>query len=556
MVKYFLKAFVLVTLSLSSYADKVSRIDIIGNRRIEHETVKKYLNLNSGDDFSHAKQDAALRNLYNTHFFTDIKMEFKNGVLTVFLKENPIINRIEVKGSNKIKKETILSNIYTKNGEFLNDINLKSDVIKIKEMYKRSGRFAVDASVKVEELPNNRVNIVFDVKEGPKTKIEKIHFIGNEHYAPSELKSIIMTKESSIFSFISGGDNYDPDRVEYDKELLKNFYNSVGYADFRVVSAVAELNPTKEGFSIVYTIDEGSKYKFGNIRTTDKLKALPLNEIEKKITIYTGQIFNSTNLESVTDNISAELANRGFPNAEVYYEIKKDYAGKVVNVDFFIEESPKVYVNRINIKNNVKTHDNVIRREFRIAEGDIFNQSQLDKSEQKLRNLDFFESVSIIPQNTTTTDKYDIDVIVDEKSTLGIGAEVGYATAGGFFGKVELAEKNLFGTGREFDIGVQRFQTKTTYNTGVYDPYFLDSDISLGLDVFLTLSNKKKKKASVEEQLYGLDTTGAKLRSGYNINDDIRYDVFYLAKRDHMNKNAEKNAANNNNLTKTNKYHQ
>lgn len=516
-----------------SLADSVIRkITIEGNHRIERSTIESYLKLKPGENYNSLKEDEAIKRLYATSLFRNIKMDMSSdGNLIVSVTETPFISSVVFRGNSKIKANMLSKEIYTMAGESLSQAKIELDVKKISEIYKRSGRFATIVTPKIEDLENNRVKVIFDIAEGPKTGIKYIYFSGNENYSDSELKSIVLTKESRWFRFLDSNDTYEPDRIEYDKELLKEFYQSVGFADFRVISVSAELNNTKEYFVLTYSLEEGEKYNFGNVTIENKLTNIDITPVNKIVNIKQGSVFNMKTVENIADKIGEYFTAVGYPAVNVYPDIVKnpDYT---INIKFIIEKADKVYINKINIINNLKTEDHVIRREFKSEEDDILNRSYIEKGERNLRNLDYFEKIGITFAQAKTKDKYDLNVEVDEKSTSSVGFDLGYNTTGGVFGRFSFLERNLVGTGKILNAGVQVSKNTTSYYGGITDPHFLDRDLSLGVSGFINKSGRGQSVLSNTDQNYRQHSVGGKTSLGYEIKEDLSHEIDYLIKRD------------------------
>ncbi|MCC8370929.1 MAG: outer membrane protein assembly factor BamA [Rickettsia endosymbiont of Stiretrus anchorago] len=516
-----------------SLADSVIRkITIEGNHRIERSTIESYLKLKPGESYNSLKEDEAIKRLYATSLFRNIKMDMSSdGNLIVSVTETPFISSVVFRGNSKIKANMLSKEIYTMAGESLSQAKIELDVKKISEIYKRSGRFATIVTPKIEDLENNRVKVIFDIAEGPKTGIKYIYFSGNENYSDSELKSIVLTKESRWFRFLDSNDTYEPDRIEYDKELLKEFYQSVGFADFRVISVSAELNNTKEYFVLTYSLEEGEKYNFGNVTIENKLTNIDITPVNKIVNIKQGSVFNMKTVENIADKIGEYFTAVGYPAVNVYPDIVKN-PDHTININFIIEKADKVYINKINIINNLKTEDHVIRREFKSEEDDILNRSYIEKGERNLRNLDYFEKIGITFAQAKTKDKYDLNVEVDEKSTSSVGFDLGYNTTGGVFGRFSFLERNLVGTGKILNAGVQVSKNTTSYYGGITDPHFLDRDLSLGVSGFINKSGRGQSVLSNTDQNYRQHSVGGKTSLGYEIKEDLSHEIDYLIKRD------------------------
>lgn len=514
-------------------AEQINKINIQGNKRVELSTVESYLGFKIGDEYTLPKQNEAIKSLYSTSLFEKITIKFVNGNLMVEVQETPFVSKIEFRGNSKMKSAMLSKELLSQSGESLSKAKVQSDIEKIKEIYKRSGRFSVRVDAKVESQTTDRVKIIFDISEGPKTGVRRIYFSGNENYRDNELRSIILTKESRWFRFLETSDTYDPDRIEYDKELLKDFYQSVGFADFHVISATAELAPTKEYFTISYSVEEGEKYNFGEIAIDNKLANVDPTLFEKFITVKTGQTFNMRALDKIAEKIAGELASLGYPQVNVYPDAIPDNKEKLVAIKFVIDKADKIFINQINIEGNLKTEDKVIRREFKIAEGDIFNRSYIEKGEQNLRNLDYFEKISTKIAPTDKKDKYNINIDVQEKSTSSIGFDVGYNTAGGAFGRVSFLERNLVGSGKLVNAGVQMSKKNTNYYAGLTEPHFLDKDLSLGGNVFKNHSGKSSGWGQTEQN-YTLNSVGFTTSLGYDLREDLSHDIEHTIKRDEL----------------------
>ena len=528
--------FLASSLFVFSYAvadEKITKIVVHGNQRIQTSTIEEYIGLREGQQFSLESQNDAVKSLYATSLFEDVSINFVNGVLRVDVKETPFVSKVTFTGNSKIKSAILTNEISTVAGESLRKAKLRADVEKIKEMYKRSGRFSVNVNSKIEEQGNNAVKVIFQITEGPKTGVKSIYFAGNANYSNSELRSVIMTKESKWFRFLETNDTYDPDRIEYDKHLLAKFYNSVGFADFNVISVTADLLPTKEGFILTYSVDEGNKYQFGNITVNNKLKNVETAEVEKFISQKKGETFNLDAMESIAEKITSYLGSRGYPQVEVYPDIKPNREARIVDVVIVVDQADKIFINKINIEGNLKTEDHVIRRQLRIAEGDIFNRSKIEKGEQNIRNLDYFDKLMLKIAPTDRRDRYDINIDVEEKSTSSIGLDLGYNTAGGPFGRISFLERNLLGTGKYLNAGIQVGKKSISYYGGVTNPHFLDKDLSLGVNFFRTQDGRGSGFGN-GEQNYSKTSTGGKTSIGYDITDDLSHEVEYLLKQDKL----------------------
>ncbi len=517
-------------------SEVIRQINISGNQRVEQDTIMNYLGLKVNGEFSKEAQNKAVKQLYATSLFKNINISGSSGIVNVIVEEYPLVASVAFKGNSKIKSSVLSKEIFTESGDSLSNAKIQSDIDKITEMYKRSGRFSINVVAQIEELLNNRVKVIFNITEGPKTAIKHIYFVGNNNYRSDELKSVIMTKESAWYKFMDSNDTYDPDRMEYDKELLVKFYQSVGFADVNISSVTAELDPTKTYFIATYSINEGNKYRIGDVTLENNMQDVRDKDIKKFISVKKGKIFDMTLLENIGDKIAKELGNRGYPQVSVVPSLRKNPEKSTVDIVFVVNKADKVFINKINITGNVKTAEHVIRREFKIAEGDIFNRNEITKAERGIRNLDYFEKVDIRTSKVQgSSDRYDINLDVEEKSTASIGMDLGYSSSEGPFGSINFAERNLLGTGKHLDAGVRRSSKRISYNIGVTEPRFMDKDLSLGLGFFSTSSGTKAtSNFGGEAQPYSLKSIGSRISAGYDITETISHDISYLIKKDDL----------------------
>ena len=506
--------------------DTIQEIRIEGTQRVEPDTVRSYLQLQLGDAYDTEKADASLKALFATGLFSDVRMRREGGSLIVSVVENPVINRIAFEGNNKLSDENLNSEIQLRPRLVFTREKVQSDVTRLLEIYRRSGRFAASVQPKVIQLPQNRVDLVFEIDEGPSTGIRSITFLGNHVYSAANLKEVISTKESRWYRFLSNDDTYDPDRLTYDRELLRKFYLTQGYADFRVVSAVAELTPDRAGFMITFSIEEGARYHFGKIDVTNELKDVDPNLLRALLTVKQGDWYNADQVDKSITAISDVLGDRGFAFVQVTPNVQRNVATKTIDVAFTVKEGPEVYVERIDVTGNVRTQDRVIRREFRLVEGDAFNASKLHRSEQRINNLDFFKKVTITNTQGSAPDKTVIRAEVQEKSTGEFQVGVGYSTTDGPLANVGIHERNLLGRGNDLRIDTTiAFKTQQV-DLAYTEPYFLDRNVAAGFDIF-ALQRDNQSTSGYSQVSYGTS-----LRAGYQFSEPLRQTLSYTLRQD------------------------
>ncbi|PHQ69774.1 MAG: outer membrane protein assembly factor BamA [Sneathiella sp.] len=499
----------------------ISEIRVDGNQRIEDSTVVSYLLITEGAPYDRSRVDRSLKALFNTGLFADVSIRQEGSVVIVDVVENPIINRLAFEGNRRIEDETLSAEIQLRPRIVYTRARVQNDVQRIITVYRRSGRFAATVEPKVILLPQNRVDLVFEINEGNQTGIKKIRFYGNDKFSDGQLLSQISTEETRWYNFLSDSDTYDPDRLTFDRELLRKFYLSKGYADFRVVSAVAELTPDRDGFFITFAVEEGQRYKFGEIGVESEIKDFKPDELLSFVTTIEGDTYNADKIEDSIQKITFELGKLGYAFVNVRPQVTRDRENLTISIQYQIKKSPRVYVERINVTGNVRTLDYVIRREFKLAEGDAFNTALLRLSEARIRGLNFFEKVEVTQEEGTAPDKTIINVDVQEKSTGELSIGAGFSTTDSVSADLQIRERNLLGRGQDLRFGISLGADSQTIDLGFTEPYFLNRDLSAGFDIF------RIQRDLQDESGYDLEKTGFALRSGFPIKKNVRGDVKY-----------------------------
>lgn len=503
----------------------VGDVLVEGAQRIEADTIRSYLLIQKGDPFDAERIDRSLKSLFATGLYADVSIRRQGNNLVVTVVENPVINRVAFEGNKKIGDETLTAEITLRPRVIYTRTKVQNDVRRILQLYRRSGRFAATVEPKVIRLAQNRIDLVFEINEGEATAVQKIRFVGNKEFSDSKLREAVRTKESRWYRFLSSDDTYDPDRLTLDRELLRQFYLRKGYADFRVVSAVAELTPDRKDFFITFTIDEGNRYKFGKIDIEVRLRGLNADEVKDVVEVKSGDWYNAKDLETTIDELANKISGLGFNFVDVRPRIDRDRDKRTIAVAFEVNEGPRVFVERIDIVGNVRTQDRVIRREFRLAEGDAFNVSKLRRSRQRMSDLDFFQKVNIEEAPGSAPDKTIIKTEVEEKSTGQVSLGAGFSTSSGLIGDISLRERNLLGRGQDLRLGLRLASLGTLADVSFTEPYFLDRDIAAGFDVFRSTRNLE------DQSSHDLKTTGGSLRMGYPFTERLRQAWRYTFKK-------------------------
>ncbi len=503
----------------------IGSVRIEGNQRIEGRTILSYLGLKSGDKLTQADIDNSLKNLYGTGFFSDIKLLRSGNVLVVRVTENPIINNVAFEGNSRIETSDLEKEVELKSRSVYSQDKLQSDVKRILDIYRRSGRYNTVVEPKLINQDQNRVDLVYEIKEGATAHVAKINFIGNKIFSDSDLREAIRTEETRWYKFFSDGDKYDPDRLQFDQELLRRYYINEGFADFQVKSAHAELSPKKDEFYITFVVEEGVRYNFGEIKVESELKNGEKPDFTDVITSKTGKTYDASKVEGTVDAMTKKLGDLGYAFVDIQPKLERDQAAKLANLTYIIKPGPRVYVERINVTGNVRTLDEVIRREFRLSEGDAYNNSKLQRSEQRLNNLNFFEKVDVKNEQGSAPDKTVINVDVKEKSTGEVTLGAGFSSTDGVLGDFGVSERNLLGRGQELKTRLTVAARRKQIELGFTEPYFLDRDISAGFDIYRT------KQDFLQQSSYNMDTKGVNLRSSYTLQEKLQHSVNYTLRQ-------------------------
>ncbi len=483
----------------------ITSINVNGSKRIEKQTIVSYLPVKIGDNISNADLDQCLKTLYNTGYFDDVSIAFQNGAMVITIEENPIINRIAYEGNSKIKDDDFKKEIRLRPREVLSPAKIQTAQQRILEIYRRLGRFSAKVDPKIIRLPNNRVDLIFDIEEGPTTYIKKISFIGNKNIPASHLEKAISTKVWRWYRFFSSDDIYDPDRFLNDQQEILKHYADHGYPDARIVSSIAELSTDKTGYYLTFSIDEGQHYNFGTYKVSSSINSIDIQKFSEDIAFDKNDEFSASKVEKTKLKIINRLGDMGYAFIEVEADYQRNPESNTIDVNFFIKEGPKVYIEQIIIKGNDRTHDSVIRRQIRIHEGDAYNTTKIKYAEQSIRDLDYFKEVNLYPEEGSEIDRAKIEVDLEEKRTGSADFGLGYGTLDGPFASISLKQRNFQGTGVTVSSGLRVASKNMGINAGISDPNFLGRDLQGSWDVMAEQSSRLK---AYKESTYG---TGAGL---------------------------------------------
>jgi outer membrane protein insertion porin family len=499
-------------------------IAIEGNRRIDAETIRGYFRPDPAGRLSDSAVDDGLKALYASGLFTDLKIDRRNGRIVVTVVEAPVIDRVAFEGNARIKDAQLSAELQSRAREPITRPKVQADVQRIVELYRRAGRYDVRVTPKTIERPGSRVDLVFEIAEGAKTAVKDIRFAGNKAFPAGQLQDVIKTSRSSILSFFKGNDTYDPDRMEVDRDLLRRFYLGKGYADVEIVSASGAYDMARKGFVVTFTIVEGPLYHFGAIDLRSSLRAVDPGNLRSAAKTASGAVFNADAVVASAEDMTLALSRAGHAFARVRPSFARNAAARTIDVTYVVEGGPRVYVERINIRGNSSTRDEVIRREFDIAEGDAFDKVLLDRAERQLRKLGFFKTVRFTNEPGSAPDRVVVNVDLEEQQTGDFNVSGGYSTEDGFLAEVSVSERNLFGRGIYARVKVTYGESAKGLDLSFVQPYVLGSRMAAGLDIFAN------QTAVTENRTFGSETYGATARLIVPMTPDLssewRYSLF------------------------------
>lgn len=506
----------------------VEKIEITGNKRIPVATIVSYAVIKVGTRANDENMDETLKALYDTGMFSDVKVTLTGSVLRIEVVENPIINRIAFENNGSFPDDKLSPLLQLRSRQVFTRNKLQNDVDTILQAYRALGRFSATVDPKIIKRSQNRIDLVFVISEGEHTKIDNITFVGNKTFSDGTLKNVVNTSESKWWRFLSTSDTYDPEKLAFDKELLRNYYLSKGFADVQIKTAVAELSQERDSFFVSYSIKEGRRYKYRNFSITSNLPDVDTEVLKSDITLKAGDWYNSRDLDKDILKLTTSLNNMDYPFVDVTTRIRRDRKTSEIDVEFILDPAPRQLLERIEIRGNVRTRDDVIRREIQMVEGDPMNQARYSKSRENIERLGYFQSVEteIIPGS----DQNHVVMVVniEEKSTGDITIGGGYSSDDGTTLEFGLKERNLTGTGRELDLRIATGGRVTAWELGLTEPYFMGRDWTVGGNLYVRESKTRKSNR------YAYTRTGLTTNISYDIDQDweqtvgYQYDIFKL----------------------------
>jgi len=520
----FVGAFGLLSVPTEAAAQGRDVIEVQGNRRIDADTVRSYFHAAPDGRFDEAARDAALKALLATGLFDKVTIDRAGERLVVHLAEAPVLDRLAFEGNKKIQDKELSAVIESKPRGTLQRAVVQSDVGRIMEAYRHAGRDDVGVVPQIIDRGNDRVDLVYVVTEGRKTTVRQINFAGNHAFGKRQLAAVIKSSATNMLSFLTGGDVYDPDRVAQDREQLRLYYRSKGYADASVTAAKAEYDPAIHGFEVTFSIDEGPLYHFGDVNIVCNVPGLDAEKLRRLLVTRSGAVFDGNALDKTDEILATELSKLGFPFAQAVPRTTRDAAGQRIDVSFVVDQGPRTYIERIEIHGNTRTRGYVIRREFEIAEGDAYNKSLIDRAERRLKNLNYFKTIKISRQPGSAPDRVVLDVEVTEQSTGELTISGGYSTTDGLLAEVKLGDRNFLGSGKALSASGTYGQYARGIDLSASEPYFLGTRVSAGIELY------GRQNDASPYQSYGSDTYGATMQFGTPLTEQIgvqyRYSIY------------------------------
>ncbi|MEM1020132.1 MAG: outer membrane protein assembly factor BamA [Pseudomonadota bacterium] len=505
----------------------VRSVTVQGNQRIEADTVRTYVGLVPGTAYDQDVIDGAFKRLFATGLFADVVIRVRRGDVVVTVVENPIINRVVYEGNKALDNEDLSEEVRMRPRTVYTRSRVRSDVQRIVELYRNKGRFGAIIEPKIIELPQNRVDLIFEISEGEKTGIRAINFLGNRRFSDGDLRDEIATTEKRWWKFFGSNDTYDPDRLAYDREVLRQFYLTEGYADFRVISAVAELTPDRKDFFLTFTVEEGEIYDFGEIEVESEIRDLKPEILENLIPMEAGDRYNAKLIEDTIESMTNAAGLFGYAFVDIRPRIRRNRKDRVMNITFQVLQAPRVYVERININGNVRTIEDVVRREFRLQEGDPFNLSRVERSKQRIQSLGFFqEELEIEQLPGSTPDKVILEVNLEERATGSLSLGAGFSSFENFLFDFRIQQRNWRGQGQNLSVGLTLSSRRTQIDLGFTEPYFLGRNLSAGVNLF------RSSLDNLNESSFDQTTTGISLQASTLLTEFFSFGLRYTFRLD------------------------
>ncbi len=494
----------------------VNKIDVTGNTRMDAESVRILTEVEVGDDLNAEDINQVAKRLQQSKYFTTVNVKNQNGVLKINLTEAPIINQITIEGNDDIGTEDLKKEIKLEKRDYYDESAIGADVQRMLLVYQRKGFFGTKILPKKIVQPDNQVNVVYEIEEGNPTYIKDIEFTGNKIFNDKTLHDEILSQEYSWWDFMSQFDVYDADRIQYDQQMLRQFYLRNGYIDFKITGAKGNFTPDRKYYSVVISMDEGEKYDFGKISIKNPFKDVPDDVLEKAILAKDGKTYNIDLVEESVNAIRSAVAEYGYAFINVNPIPKKNNKTHTVDLTFDIQKTNRVYINTINIFGNVRTFDSVIDHLLPMRAGDPFSLQTIESGRQQLMRTRYFKDVKMTPTRIANENLMNLDITVEEQPTGELSGGFGWSNINGFMVDAGITENNFMGRGQIVQLkgSVAEYQSQALFS--FTDPYVFNRPLSAGFDLSYTQYNY----SSLGSYGYDRDSFMASTRLGWKLTDN------------------------------------
>ena len=519
-------AVALPTLALAQGTAVFSRIDVAGNQRVEADSVRAFAGIEPGQPVTPEQLNLAVRKLFDTGLFEDVQVMPEAGRLVITVVENPTINQIAFEGNDALDDDKLNEVIQLRPRLAYSVAAAEADAQRIIDAYRAQGRYAASVEPVIIRLPENRVDLVFQVSEGRKVGIQRISFLGNHAFSDRRLRRVIHTSQNNLLSFVIGNNTYDADRLEADKEALRQFYLERGYIDFRVLSATADLARERTGFFLSFTISEGERYNFGKIGVSSSIPTLNAADFQALAGPVTGGgVYNQKLVDRVIQRMTYQAGQAGYAFVEIQPQVTRNPATRTVDINFQLVEGQRVFIERIDISGNTRTLDRVIRRQFHVVEGDAFNSREIKDAQDRINGLGYFKTATVNVRPGSDPNHALVDVQVEEQPTGSLSLGGAFSSNEGLSAQVSLTERNFLGRGQTVSATVTGGKQFANYELGFVEPALFDRDLLAGFRIYYRQNN-------FEEQSFQTTSYGVEPRIGFPLSENGRLTLRYHLSND------------------------
>ena len=483
---YFLTSVFCIALTNDAFATILSRIDVVGNQRMDAESVRILSDVKVGDNINSETVNSIAKKLQTSGYFSTVNVSMDGGVLKIKVDESPIVNMVTIEGNDEIDTDDLKKEIKTAERSSYDKSVIGGDVQRILTLYQRKGFFGTKVSPKKIDLDNNRVNVVYEIKEGHPTYIESIDFENNKKFRSRTLRGELLSREHAWWRFMSQFDVYDEDRIQYDQQLLHQFYMRNGFLDFRITDVKGTFSQNREYYSVKYTVDEGEQYKIGNVNIDNPFSDVPDKELRKALTVSQKDVYNIDEIDETINALRGAVADHGYAFINVEPVPEKHDDTRTVDLNFKIKKTNRIYINNVNLLGNVRTFDNVIEHHLPMREGDPFSLQTIETGRQNLMRTRYFKDVQMVPTRLADANMMNLDVKVDEQPTGELSGGLGWSTINGFMVDAGITENNFMGRGQIVQIkgSIAQYQRQALFS--FTEPFLFNRELSGGFDISYT----------------------------------------------------------------------